>query len=109
MFAVPSLRDTKLIVMVLAQVGDFGVIDKKTGEFDYHGNIYTDEDILQEVPALAEPECKPIVGEPILKWVISANVKKEAQATVSPNAYASRSLPVSREPHSSPQESHGHR
>ena len=39
----------------LVQVGDFGVIDKKTGEFEYHGNVYTDEEILEDVPALAAP------------------------------------------------------
>ena len=81
-------------IATLVQVGDFGVIDKKTGEFEYHGNIYTDEEILEDVPALAEPGCKPIVGEPVLKWVIAANVKKEASATIAPNAYATWPLPV---------------
>ena len=74
----------------LAQVGDFGVIDKQTGEFDYHGNVYTDEDVLGDVPELVDQECQPIVGEPIFKWVIAANVKNAVHATISPNAYVLR-------------------
>ena len=29
------------------QAGDYGKVDKKTGEFMYEGNIYTDADIMQ--------------------------------------------------------------
>ncbi|KAG8901393.1 hypothetical protein FRB99_005329, partial [Tulasnella sp. 403] len=51
------------------KVGDWGLIDRKSGEFNREGNIFDDEQLMAELPDLAKlkvtisaPETKYIVG-----------------------------------------------
>jgi hypothetical protein len=57
------------------QVGDYGLVDAKTGDFKSHGNIYKDGAILKLLPELRDDEYQPRVSEPIECWVdiITAN------------------------------------
>lgn len=40
------------------QIGDFGKINRTTGEFESCGSIYTHPDIITAVPALSKSDCK---------------------------------------------------
>ncbi|KAF7789561.1 hypothetical protein EIP86_000507 [Pleurotus ostreatoroseus] len=68
------------------KVGDYGSIDRQTGEFEYQGNIYESKEILAEVPELKENRCQPVVGQVISKWVVTAKTAKQADVTLAPTA-----------------------
>jgi len=53
------------------ETGDFGKIDEHTGEFEYRGNIYDDEEILDFLPEIGDEKYKPIVSEPIGQLIIA--------------------------------------
>lgn len=52
---------TNLLVFNL-QVGAYGELDKQTGRFVSHGNIYTDPDVVKLVPELSTSSAAPIAG-----------------------------------------------
>jgi len=53
------------------EVGDFGKINEETGEFDYRGNIYKHEEVLDYLPEIGGEAYKPVVSEPIDQWIIA--------------------------------------
>lgn len=71
---------------VILQVGDFGELDKHSGEFVYRGNIYKDETIVSQIPELVEESYQPKRGERIDDWVIFARTAQQSDAALSPQA-----------------------
>jgi len=66
--------------------GDYGKIDPETGEFEYHGNIYTNRDILDRIPDLnTADKYKPVVSDKIEKWVITGVSTRQVDGEFSPN------------------------
>lgn len=61
------------------QAGDFGKVNEDTGEFEYHGNIYKDPEVLDRRPELTEDKYKPEISEPIDEWIITAGTSTRSE------------------------------
>lgn len=69
----------------VSQVGDYGELDKETGDFVYRGNIYKDTNVLACVPELKTDASKPVTGEPIDAWIVSAEAAQKSDASLGPD------------------------
>jgi hypothetical protein len=53
------------------EVGDFGTIDENTGEFEWVGNVYKNEEVLDFLPEIGKDIYKPVVSEPTDQLIIT--------------------------------------
>jgi hypothetical protein len=55
------------------------VVDTKTGDFEFLGNIYKDGAILKLLPELRKREYRPRRYGPIKHWIITANKTQQRE------------------------------
>jgi hypothetical protein len=63
----------------LNQVGDYGLVDTETDDFEFHGNIYKDDAILKLLPELRDDEYQPQMSEPMNHWITTANGTQQGE------------------------------
>ena len=64
---------------VVTQVGDYGTVDKETGQFEKEGNIYEDADISKLVA-----EHPPHIAAPENSWIVSSSSVKRREIILAP-------------------------
>lgn len=54
------------------------MVDRSSGEFECHGNIYTNEEILRLLPELRRDTHQPVTSQAMNQWIITG-AKTERQ------------------------------
>jgi len=70
------------------EAGDYGTIDPESGNFEFHGNIYKNPEILKQMPELSNEEYQPQVSGPIKHWIVTANKTQQGDFDLGASADA---------------------